>query len=255
MAEVFTLTRRALLLSAASMPLMAAKPLAGGTAGLVEPRMRLAAASGRDTAPAVAVTLDACDGGCDLRILDLLIAEAIPATVFVSGLWLRANPGHFQTLLAHPDLFEIGDHGARHEAAIDRPMLLWKVVHAAGSLPGVAREVGEGAALLEAAGAPRPKWYRAAAALYSPEALRTIVSLGYRVAGFSLNADAGASLGQAETARRIAAARDGDVLIAHLNQPLRPAGAGVAEGLKVLKEKGVRFLRLSDPAAVVVAEG
>lgn len=243
MAQTLRLSRRALLLGAVASPVLAGQPLRG----LVEPHMRLAPAA----VPTVALTLDACDGRVDRRILDLLVGEAVPATVFVSGLWLRNNPEAFRQLLDHPELFEIGDHGARHKAAIDRPLVLWGV-HSAGSPAGVAEEVKRGAALLEAAGAPAPAWYRGAAALYSPDMIAAIAGMGYRVAGFSLNGDAGASLPAAETAKRIAAARDGDVIIAHLNQPHRPSGAGVAEGVLALKTGGFRFVRLSEQGVTVV---
>lgn len=237
------LTRRALLLGAVATPVLAVRP----PSGLLEPHMRLA----RSAEPTVALTLDACDGHVDTRILDLLLAEAIPATIFVSGLWLRENPAAFRTLLDHPDLFEIGDHGAHHEAVIDRPMVLWGV-HSAGSAAGITAEVTDGAAMLQAAGAPRPAWFRGAAALYTPSGLAQVVAMGYRIAGFSLNGDAGASLDAADTARRITAARDGDVISAHINQPRRPAGAGVAEGVRALRARGMRFVRLSAPGVEII---
>ncbi|MDT9071282.1 hypothetical protein, partial [Escherichia coli] len=84
----------------------------------------------------------------------------------------------------------------------------------------------------------RPQWYRGATARYTPDALKEIATLGYRVAGYSLNADQGASLGARETARRIGAAKSGDVVIAHINQPGRPAGAGVATGVMALAAEG-----------------
>lgn len=50
-------------------------------------------------------------------------------------------------------------------------------------------------------------------------------------------------------AKRIAGARDGDVIIAHINQPKRASGAGVAEGILALKAKGYRFVLLRDVEA------
>ncbi len=75
--------------------------------------------------------------------------------------------------------------------------------------------------------------------------------MGFRVAGFSINGDEGASLGAAETRRRYLAAKHGDVLISHINQPLRAAGAGVVAGVTALKARGYRFVKLSDPAIKV----
>ena len=59
----------------------------------------------------------------------------------------------------------------------------------------------------------------------------------------------GASLLGPLVARRIAAAKSGDVIIAHVNQPGRAAGAGLVEGLQALKAAGVTFVRLNDVVA------
>jgi hypothetical protein len=48
----------------------------------------------------------------------------------------------------------------------------------------------------------------------------------------------------------MAAAKDGDVVIAHINQPGRQSGGGVAKGILDLKAKGYRFVKLADGDAV-----
>jgi peptidoglycan/xylan/chitin deacetylase (PgdA/CDA1 family) len=95
----------------------------------------------------------------------------------------------------------------------------------------------------------KPVWYRDATARYSENGIRIIHEMGYRVAGYSLNADMGASLMAGLVEKRIAAAKDGDVIIAHINQPGRVAGAGVAKGVLALQQKGFRFVRLQDVTA------
>jgi peptidoglycan/xylan/chitin deacetylase (PgdA/CDA1 family) len=211
---------------------------------LLEPHMRMT--------EGVALTLDCCDGGVDDRILDVLLRERIPATLFVSGKWLKHNSLAMDAVLAAPDLFEIGNHGARHLMCVDEVGQDWGVP-AAGSAQAVSAEITDGARLLQAAGAAWPGWYRGAAALYTAGGLAVAQGLGWRIAGFSLNGDAGASLGAAEVARRYAAAVAGDVIISHLNQPHRAAGAGVAKGILALRNRGVRFVRLSDPGNVFSA--
>jgi peptidoglycan/xylan/chitin deacetylase (PgdA/CDA1 family) len=210
---------------------------------LVEPAMRLAASGGQPGR--VALTLDACGGSADLRILDALAENRIPATVFVTGTWLRRNKNAMALMLSHPDLFELEDHGARHLPAVDFPDRIYGL-KAAGSQEAVENEVREGALDLQTAGGGTAHWYRGATARYSPSALELIHRLGFRVAGFSINADGGAMFGAALTERNVTRARDGDVIIAHVNQPSRSAGAGLVRGLLDLKAKGVRFVRLED---------
>ena len=62
------------------------------------------------------------------------------------------------------------------------------------TLSAVADEVTGGAALLTAAGAPVPRWFRGAAARYTSSALQEVTALGYQIAAFSINGDQGAAL-------------------------------------------------------------
>ena len=207
-------------------------------AGDIEPRLTLPAGN-----HAVALTFDACSGAVDERILDELIADRVPATLFVTHRWLKRNAATTALLLAHADLFEIENHGENHVPAItDRPTVFG--LPTAGSLAAVSEEVAGGAAAVTAAFGRSPIWYRDASARYSRDAAHLIGELGYRIAGYSLNADVGASLPADAVSKRIRTARPGDVIIAHINHPERPAGAGVVEGIKALLAKGVRFERL-----------
>ncbi|MFD1327561.1 polysaccharide deacetylase family protein [Mycoplana ramosa] len=213
---------------------------------LVEPRLHI---DKEHIGPArIALTFDACMGRVDMRILDVLLRERIPATIFVTARWLQHNRQAAATLLAHPDLFEIENHGAMHVPAVDYPTSIYGIT-AAGSPQAVAREVEGGAAAIVAAGAPQPRWFRGATARYTASSITEISRLGYKVAGYSINGDDGSLLGARAAEQRVAAARDGDVVIAHINQPSHAAGAGVAKGILALKKSGVHFVRLADTVA------
>jgi peptidoglycan/xylan/chitin deacetylase (PgdA/CDA1 family) len=214
---------------------------------LVEPRLALAATV--SSAPRIALTLDACGGMADKRIIDTLIAQGIPATIFVTARWIRRNRAVFAALTRHPELFEIENHGAQHRAAVERVAAIFGVA-AAGSRAAVEDEILHGAAAIVAAGAPAPTWYRGATAEYTTASIAIARRLGFRVAGFSLNADGGARLGARETERRLLRARDGDVVIAHVNQPARAAGSGVVRAILALQARGYRFVRLRDTVTI-----
>jgi peptidoglycan/xylan/chitin deacetylase (PgdA/CDA1 family) len=228
---------------------LAALPLHAGAATaathLVEPSLHLQAHQG--AAPRVALTLDACSGKVDHRILDVLVNERIAATIFVTARWLKRNDEALAIFKAHPDLFELEDHGREHLAAIDRVTTVYGV-KSAGSPEALALEVGGGADAMSAAGIDKPHWFRGATAKYSPSAIALIEDMGYRIAGYSLNGDGGSLLGAKVTERRIAAAKDGDVIIAHINQPGHAAGEGVAAGIVALKKRGFEFVLLKDAA-------
>lgn len=212
-------------------------------AKLLEPDLHVAK-SGTSTMR-VAVTFDACEGHTDDRILSTLVDNQIPATIFITAKWLKRNAAAFATMRAHPELFELEDHGARHVPAVDEPVKVYGI-KAAGSPEAVKAEVEGGAQALVAAGVTPPKWFRGATAKYTPTSLALIRGLGYKVAGYSLNADGGSLFGAALTQKQFARVRDGDVIIAHINQPTHAAGEGVAKGLIDLKNKGVTFVRLED---------
>jgi len=209
---------------------------------LVEPHMHIVPVG---DAPEVALTLDACMGAADMRIVNALIDNGVAATIFATRRWLLHNPKVVHLLVSHADLFEIEDHGAEHVPAVigtEKPY----GIAPAGTANGVSNEVLGGARAVQAASGVAPHWYRGATALYSKDAMSLIATMGYRIGGFSLNGDIGASASEKTTETRIASARSGDVIISHVNQPTHPAGAGVVEGVLALKAKGFKFVRLED---------
>lgn len=225
-----------LALAALARPAQAAP-----TDAAVEPHMRLAdPPAGKRT---IALTFDLCPGAFDMRIASVLVADQIPATIFVTDLWMRRNPAGLKLLLAHPDLFSLQNHGQLHLPPIlgDRTIFGLRV---AGDMATIHREVTEGAKAIQAASGIAPRWYRAAAGFYTPSVIPRIEAMGFAIAAYTFSADAGASLPAPRVAARMAAARDGDVIVAHLNQPLRSSGAGVVDGLRMLQRQDTTFVRL-----------
>ena len=203
-------------------------------------------------APQVAMTLDACMGETDMRILGPLIENRIPVTIFATRRWLDRNPAALKLLRQYPELFTIENHGAQHLSAVIGTSRPYGLVPA-GTAKAVAEEVRGGAEAIARAFGTTPKWYRDATALYSPDAMTLIGTMGYRIAGFSLNGDFGASASARMVHKRIAGAKSGDVVIAHINQPHRPAGAGVITGILALKARGFHFVHLDDVAMTAVS--
>jgi peptidoglycan/xylan/chitin deacetylase (PgdA/CDA1 family) len=193
-----------------------------------------------------ALTLDACGGGYDAKLIRFLVEERIPATVFATRRWIERNAEGVTMLRAHPELFDIEDHGADHVPAV---IGLGRRVYGIAGNPDVSHlesEVREGAAAVEAVTGNAPHWYRGATAEYDPEALRVIVAMGYKVAGFSVNADAGATLKREAIVARLNAVKPGDIIIAHMNKPGSDIAGGMASGLKSLLVRGFRFVTLRE---------
>lgn len=196
----------------------------------------------------VALTLDACGGGFDADLIGFLVEHRIQTTIFATRRWIRRNPQAVALLKAHADLFDIEDHGANHIPAVigtDRNVY---------GLAGVAdmkqlrREVSGGADAVKAATGIAPRWYRGATGEYDPDALKAIAAMGYKVAGFSVNADNGATLSQKQIVGRLNKVRSGDIIIAHMNRPASDTGRGMAQGLQRLLDQGFHFVKLNEAA-------
>lgn len=210
---------------------------------LDEPELRLSTRP--NESPRVALTFDACMGKTDERILQTLIKNKIRVTIFVTARWIKSNPQAIAEIKANADLFEIENHGAKHLPIVDFPTQVFGL-EAAGSPEAVRAEIEGGAKAIEVAFGSKPKWFRGATGLYSMSAEKIIADMDFKLAGYSVHGDGGASFSKRRTATTFGAAKNGDVIIAHINQPTKPAGVGVVEGILKLKADGFEFIKLQD---------
>lgn len=205
---------------------------------------RLADPAG-SAATAVALTLDACGGAYDADMISTLIAMRIPATIFVTKKWLDHNPGGTLTLLAYPDLFELQDHGKAHVPAVIGAGSSVYGLAGASDLAHLEAEVSGGAEAIRSLTGHAPLYYRGATGVYDKQSMQAIEALGYRIAGFSVNADDGATLSQEVIVARLRRVRAGDVVIAHMNKPDGATAEAFAIVLPELLGRGYRFVKLS----------
>lgn len=199
----------------------------------------------------VALTFDACGGGYDGSIVALLRELHVPATLFLAGPWLTAHPAEAADLAADP-LFEIANHGARHRPASVTGRAAYGI-RGTRSVAEFADEVESNARRLAALTGARPRFYRAATLFCDEVAVRITADLGQTVTGCTVAADAGATLPAPDVAHNLLAARNGDILLLHMNKPNAGSGAGLRAALPELLRRGVRFVRLSDVVDTVGA--
>ncbi len=204
----------------------------------------------------VALTLDACSGAFDEDLVLFLIRNRIPATLFVTKRWLDKNPRGLTILKANLDLFDIEDHGENHiPAVIGAGRKVYRIT-GEPDMVHLRREVLEGARAIERATGVAPHWYRGATAQYDSQAADEIRRLGFGIAGFSVNANAGASLKKPQVLDRLRHVRGGDVIIAHMNKPAGDTAEGMSDGLIELLRRGLVFVRLDQVDLVdVPADG
>ena len=208
-----------------------------------------ATAPGDGPAPkTLALTLDACGGrkghSLDEEVLALLREHGIPATIFVTSLWLRSNRENAEALAADP-LFSLQAHGSRHKPASVSGREIYGI-KGTESVAALVQEVEGNARDIAAITGKRPRWYRSGTAYYDEVAIAVIRRLGFRIAGYSLNADQGASLPEDEIAARLEKAADRDIIICHLNRPGQPLAAALRRAIPLLLEQGFHFVPLPE---------
>ena len=192
----------------------------------------------------VALTLDACSGKYDSDLIEFLIKNQIPATIFATKRWLDRNPHGLSVIKSHLDLFDVENHGEKHIPAV---IGAGREIYGIPGEPDVIhlrREVVEGARAVENATGVAPHWYRDATAEYDEQSVKEIDKLGYKIAGFSVNADHGATSSKITIEKRLRRVKSGDVIIAHMNKPDSDSAEGLAAGLAYLLKSGFVFVRL-----------
>jgi peptidoglycan/xylan/chitin deacetylase (PgdA/CDA1 family) len=196
----------------------------------------------------LALTLDACGSakgrGVDLRLMEFLASEQIPATLFINARWIDANPELFKKLAANP-LFEIANHGTWHKPASVNGRSIYGI-SGTKDASELAAEIELNARKIEAITGNRPKLYRSGTAYYDELAVEIANTLHHQVAGFSLLGDAGATYSAAQVTAALLKAAPGDIALLHMNHPEAGTGAGIIAAVPELKRHGFHLVRMSD---------
>jgi peptidoglycan/xylan/chitin deacetylase (PgdA/CDA1 family) len=196
----------------------------------------------------LALTFDACGGlkgsGYDAMLIDFLTHETIPATLFISGKWVDANPGLLQPLSRNP-LFEIENHGLNHKpcSAIGRSAHGKKGTKNVGE---IIDEIELNALRIQSITGHKPKYYRPGTA-YSDEVCVEIANaLGYEVVNFSVRGDAGATYSKKQVEEALLHSAPASIVLLHMNHPESQTAEAVIEAIPELTKLGFRFAKLSD---------
>jgi peptidoglycan/xylan/chitin deacetylase (PgdA/CDA1 family) len=196
----------------------------------------------------IALTFDACGGPkgsrYDAALIEFLRAEKIPATLFVSGSWINANPAVFRKLAADP-LFEIANHGFAHKPCSVNGKSAYGIKGTA-SVGELVDEIEKNGKKIQAATGRKPKFYRPGTAWCDEVAVKVAGELGYEVVNYSVLGDAGATWPQEKVREALLTADSGAIVIMHMNQPRSQTAAGMKEAVPLLRERGFRFVKLSE---------
>lgn len=94
---------------------------------------------------------------------------------------------------------------------------------------------------------------RRATDIYDHAAISAIETMGYRIAGFSVNVDAGATLSRRKILARLSTVKTGDIIIAHMNKPTSDSAEALRDALPLLMRREVQFVALRGRAVETLA--
>jgi peptidoglycan/xylan/chitin deacetylase (PgdA/CDA1 family) len=196
----------------------------------------------------LALTFDACGGpkgsGYDATLIDFLTREAIPATLFISGKWVDANPELLRALSRNP-LFEIENHGLNHKpcSAMGRSAYGIRGTKNVGEVFG---EIQSNALKIQSIAGRVTKYYRPGTAYSDEVCVEIAKALGYETVNFSVRGDAGATYSKKEIWEALLHSPPASIVLMHMNQPESQTAEGVIEAIPELRKRGSRFVKVSD---------
>lgn len=196
----------------------------------------------------MALTFDACGGrhsGYNARLIEYLRQEKIPATLFVTGLWIDKNPEIFRDLAKDP-LFEIGNHGLMHRTcSIDGRTAYG--IRATRDMGDVVDEMELNARKIAAIAGRRPLFFRSATAFTDEASVEVARRLGMEVVSYDiLSGDAMRSPVRKMTRNIVDGARSGSVVLMHFNRPEWKEVEVLRAAVPELRKSGYTFVRLAD---------
>lgn len=198
------------------------------------------------TGKQMAITFDACGGpnndAMSDELINFLIAQRIPATLFLNKRWIDFDPKRAATLADNP-LFEIGNHGTRHCPLSVTGRAAYNIRGTASPQEAVDEVWGNHERLVQLTGRA-PRFFRPGTAHYDDIAVKIVHELGETPVGFSINADGGATLSATEVQRNMAGAVPGAISIAHMHRPKSGTPAGMLAALPRLRAAGYEFVHL-----------
>lgn len=196
----------------------------------------------------IALTFDACGGehgsDYDQKLIDYLIQEQIPATLFVNYRWIEKNEETFKEL-AKNSLFEIENHGFQHRPLSVTGRSIYGI-HGTQNVDEVIDEVTKNEEKIFQLTGKKPKFFRAGTAYVDDVSVQITEKLGERVVNYDLIGDAGATFSASQVEKSMLEAKPGSIVILHFNQPGKGTAEGLIKAIPQLQKQGFQFVKLED---------
>jgi peptidoglycan-N-acetylglucosamine deacetylase len=188
----------------------------------------------------VALTMDGCEtktpSWLDMTILDYLVKEQLPCTIFVSGKFALRNRTELERI-SKLGFIRIENHSLSHYQHMEKL-----------TQERFAREVTENERIITEITGRKPVLFRFPAGNYDTRSLQAVESLGYKVVHWTFpSGDPSRQTTAASLTRWVLSqTRQGSILIFHINGRGYHTGEALPHIVGELKRKGYRFASLEE---------
>ncbi|HEY8533534.1 MAG TPA: polysaccharide deacetylase family protein [Micromonospora sp.] len=181
----------------------------------------------------------------NLRVVELVERQRVPATVFLSGMWVERYPEVTRRLAANP-LIELANHTYAHEAYTPDCYGL-----PTAPTRQLAADVARTFRILASYGGRQTRYFRFPGLCYDAAALAALAPLGVTVVdGDVISGDPFATDWRPIVDAVLAAVRPGSIVIMHLTEANAPmTDEALPHILAGLRQRGLQPARLSEVLA------
>ncbi len=187
----------------------------------------------------VALTFDACPthhrSGYDSLVIQILIETKTPATLFLSGLWVKKHTRQTQFLSSVP-LFEIANHSYSHP-------------HLKKASDQVTRaEIQKTNELLVKLGCKKPVFFRPPYGEFDERTERLVSEAGMRLIEYDVaSGDPDTAISTQRLVRYVVnSVKKGSIVIMHMNQRGKHTAEALPAIISQLRGKGYQFVKVSE---------
>ena len=196
----------------------------------------------------IALTFDACGGpkgsGYDAKLIDYLESEKIPASLFISGRWMKRNLDILHDLAKKP-LFEIENHGLNHKPCSVNGRSVYGI-EGTRSVSELVDEIEQNGIRIQNLTGRKPRFYRPGTTYCDEVGVEVANALGYEVVNFSVLGDAGATYSKKQVKGALWNVPPSSIILMHMNHPEGETADGIIEAIPELKKRGFKFVKLAE---------
>ena len=177
------------------------------------------------------------------KVIETLRQQQVPATLFLTGLWIEAYSAATRDLAADP-LFELGNHSYSHGAFHSPCYRLFPIRES-----NQAAEVQKTDDLLRKYAASYKKYFRFPGLCSDAETVKKVEDQGYTVVGGDVDgADAFVNNPRWIASDVVANVRPGSIVVLHMHGGPNAPGTAIAlpDIIKKLRSQGYTFVKVSD---------